>query len=233
MTPFYEDASATIYHGDALEVMAGMDDDSVDAVITDPPYNVGKDYGPDHDDRMAPADYRVWTIRWLRAAAAVSRDGVVFTPGTANVRQALDVLDTAGLRYVRMLGWHRKEFAGDLWSGGPAISWEPVIWASKVEKAYFTKTFGTYGRDFLVVNSTHGNPWAKVHPCPKPIEVMRWLVGLFVPPDGSVLDPFVGTGTTLEAAQLLGRHGIGIELNADHCRSAERRIAQGTLGLSA
>ena len=231
--PYYSDGAVTIYHGDALKVTASMPDDVVDAVITDPPYNVGKDYGPDHDDRMDPGDYRAWMIRWLRVAAALSRDAVVFTPGLTNLPMALEVLPHADLRLARILGWHRKEFAGDKWNGGPAMSWEPVIWATTQEKPYFTKTFGTYGRDFLVVNSTHGNPWAQLHPCPKPIEVMRWLVGLFTPPGGSVLDPFVGSGTTLEAAKQSGRTSIGIDLSLGHCKTAALRCSQETLGLSA
>jgi hypothetical protein len=132
----------------------------------------------------------------------------------------------ANLRPVATLGWHKKEFAGDKWTVGPAMCWEPIIWASKSQKPFYNKTFGTGGRDFLVVNSTHGNPFAADHPCPKPMPVMRWLVSLFAPNEATVIDPCAGTGTTLKAAKDLGRSAIGIEIEEKYCEIAAKRLSQ-------
>lgn len=222
--PYYSESSVTIYHSDCREVLPGL---SADAVLADPPYNVGKDYG-DHDDSQSGEDYEAW-LREILALCAGAAPEVVFFPGTKNVLRVESLLEGTGLRPYRMLGWHKREFAGDKWCGGPAMCWEPVVWATRSEKPRYEKLFGTYGRDFLAVNATHGDPYAKLHPCPKPLVVMKWLVGLFVPEGGTVLDPFVGTGTTLEAAKVMGRRAIGIELEEKHCATAVRRVGQEVL----
>lgn len=64
------------------------------------------------------------------------------------------------------------------------------------------------------------------HPTVKPLTLMRWLVRLVTPPGGTVLDPFTGSGTTLEAALLEGFHGIGIEANEDYLPLIRQRLAR-------
>lgn len=220
-------SEARLILGDCLEVMAGMDPDSIDAIVTDPPYNVGKVYG-DYADSLPAAEY----LDWLRAvyleASRLSRDAVVFFPGTRHLLDVKEMLAGTGLGVVRLLGWHKKEFAGDLWLGGPAMCWEPIIWASKRERPFFNKLYGANGRDFLVVPSTHGNPYKGPHPCPKPLPVMKWLVNLFVPAEGSVLDPFMGSGTTGVACTDTGRDFIGIERVPEYLEIAKARIDAAT-----
>ena len=63
------------------------------------------------------------------------------------------------------------------------------------------------------------------HPTVKPVDLMRWLVRLITPPGGTVLDPFMGSGSTGKACALEGRDFVGVELDADHVRVAEARIA--------
>lgn len=225
VNPYYDADGITIHRGDCLEIMAALA--PVNVVLADPPYNVGKNYAS-HNDAMPWGEYVDWLRCRLTACASLASE-VVFFPGKNNLLAAHEVLDGTGLRPIRVLGWHKKEFAGDQWNGGPAMSWEPVIWASSATKPAFNKLYGPWGRDFLVVNSTHGDPFAKLHPCPKPVQVMRWLVGLFCPPGGTVLDPFAGTGATLRAAKDLGRRAIGIELEPAYCDAAITRLAQGVL----
>ncbi len=67
------------------------------------------------------------------------------------------------------------------------------------------------------------------HPTVKPLALMRWLVRLVTPPDGVVLDPFMGSGTTLKAARAEGHRSIGIEMEAEYCATARGRLAQGVL----
>ena len=206
---------ATLYHGDCLEILPTLP--KVDAVITDPPYNVGKDYGT-HNDAMSRGAY----VDWLAACwRLIPTDTLIYTPGMRHFWDTPDVLTRAGLSIGPLLGWHKKEFAGDKWGGGPAMCWEPVVWAHRGKKE-FVKVCGTYGRDFLVVNATHGNPYAKVHPCPKPIEVPQWLIGIFA--RETVIDPFMGSGTTGVACANLGRKFIGIEIERKYFDIACERI---------
>ena len=67
------------------------------------------------------------------------------------------------------------------------------------------------------------------HPTVKPLDLMRWLVRLVTPPDGIVLDPFMGSGTTLKAARAEGHTSIGIDLEREHCEIAWGRLSQGVL----
>lgn len=216
---------------DCLDVLRTMLENSVDVAITDPPYNVGKAYNS-HDDSMPEDEYVAWMQDVYRELGRVC-DSVVFFPGTRRFLQTNEFLAKSDLSVRRILGWHKREFAGDLWSGGPAMCWEPVVWAATSESPYYNKIFGTWGRDFFVVDATHGDEARAVHPCPKPLLVMRWLVNLFCPEDGTVLDPFMGTGRTGVACVIQSRGFVGIEKDPVYFAYAERQIdavaAQGVL----
>ena len=64
------------------------------------------------------------------------------------------------------------------------------------------------------------------HPCPKPLGWMLWLVGLASLPGETIIDPFMGSGTTLRAAKDMGRRGIGIEIEEKYCEIAAKRMSQ-------
>ena len=220
MQPYYDHAGITIYHGDCREILPHLP--KVDLVLTDPPYNVGKDYGQ-HDDSMTDQDYKIWMKNWILCCERLAGN-LVYFPGTRNFLSAGEILADTLFFPRGILGWHKKEFAGDKWTGGPAMCWEPIIWASVENCKYFNKICGTMGRDFLVVNSTHGH--GINHPCPKPYKVLAWLVSLFAPQESTILDPFMGSGTTLVAAKNLGRKAIGIEIEEKYCEVAARRLSQ-------
>lgn len=223
MKPYYDHDGVTIYQGDSIDVLRHVD---ADVTITDPPYNKGKVYDGGHNDDMTQVQYEFWLGSIFDA---LPTQALIYTPGKDNLLGVNDMLAGSEFEVERILAWHKKEFAGDLWSGGPAMCWEPVIWASREHPAFFNRIFGHQGRDLLVVPSTHGGP--KDHPCPKPLAVMKWLVNLFTPDGGIVLDPFMGSGTTLVAAKALGFRSIGVELSEEYCELAVKRLAQGVLSL--
>lgn len=226
MKPYYEHGGITIYHGDCREILRGL---CSDVVIADPPYNAGKEYGEETDDRRDEAAYSKWMVEVLNGCSDASMGNVLWFPGTRNVWRVSEWLARTTLKPLRMLAWHKKEFAGDKWRNGPAMCWEPIIWASHATEPKWNRIFGTGGRDLLVVNATHGNPYAEVHPCPKPIQVMRWLISLFAPQEGEVIFPFAGSGTGLKAAKDLGRKAIGIEIEEKYCEIAAKRLSQEVL----
>lgn len=73
------------------------------------------------------------------------------------------------------------------------------------------------------------NAGSEDHPAPFPLAVAKWCIQLVTPPDGIVLDPFMGSGTTLRAAKDLGRKAIGIEISERYCEIAARRLSQEVL----
>jgi len=74
-------------------------------------------------------------------------------------------------------------------------------------------------------------PSADEHPTQKPVELMRFFMRLHTDPADLILDPFMGSGTTLVAAKQLGRRAIGIEIEEKYCAVAVERLAQGVLRL--
>ena len=82
--------------GNCLPLMHEMEPRSFDAVITDPPYNVGKDSGRDHSDRLSADEYRAWLQEVMCACARVSRGPVVFFPGLVNAPDAAEILKGTG-----------------------------------------------------------------------------------------------------------------------------------------
>jgi site-specific DNA-methyltransferase (adenine-specific) len=236
VTPYYSDDWVTIYHGDCLEVPAVVG--SVQAVVTDPPYNVGIRYRS-HDDAMPEDDY----LRWLRVRldAAVLWSGagpiVWFWPGSRLARGEVTLVLPLGYDVHHVGAWFKREFAGDLWkSSHPAYSWEPIVWAARPGSAvYHGPKGGHAGRDGLLANSPRhdGQGGPNGHPCPKPLSVVAAVLPWVARPGDTVLDPFAGSGTTLLAAKRHGMRSIGIEIDERYCDQAARRVSQETLGLSA
>lgn len=211
MTPYYEQDGITIYHGDALDVLPTLD--SFGAGFADPPYNYGFDYGADCDDKREPEEYAAWCGEWFDLMRPrVER--LFITPGHGNLHQWLPRAP-AGIG-----AWYKP--------GNPSgagifqfCEWEPVlVWGkgriggSDVWKATINTTFNRQRES--------GN-----HPCPKPLRLLTKI--LLASKATSVVDPFVGSGTTLVAAKQLGITAVGIETNEAYCELATQRLAQGVL----
>jgi hypothetical protein len=173
-------------------------------VVTDPPWNLGKDYGA-HDDAMPEDDHVAWLATVLAHCARVSRGPVVFLPGHHLLARVPELMARASLSHVATLTWCK-----------PAP--EPVVWAGPPGP-------GVDGPRMVVASEPQpGDPTRGGHPCPKPVELMRILVAAATPPGGVVLDPFAGSGTTLLAARRCGRSAIGVELDPRYAALACRRL---------
>lgn len=72
-----------------------------------------------------------------------------------------------------------------------------------------------------------GNPIAHSNEAPYPTELCKWFIRGWCPPGGAVLDPFCGSGTTIDAARSLGRIGIGCDLRMSQCQLSQRRLVCG------
>jgi len=210
MEPYYEHAGVTIYHGDCREVLAAL---QCELVVADPPYNYGMNYGSLTDDSRPPQDYEDWCAEWFHLARHISRRQVVFC-GSGNI----------GLWY-RV---HKPSAVGCWFKPGNGASsiigfedWEPWLYWHGGDK-------GLLGGPSVIRQplDTSGNETAARagHPCPKPVNLLKQLLKKCRADE--VLDPFLGSGTTLIAAKHLGIPGIGIEIEECFCELAAKRLSQ-------
>ena len=210
MKPYYEDDAVTIYHGDCREVLPLV---QADVVVTDPPYGVGVDYDG-HDDTAAELESLIADV-WPHLERF---DRVALTPGVGNIHR------WAAPRWT--LCWFDPGGTGS----GPwgFCTWQPVLVYGKDPYLAHGKGRRPDGLELM----QRGDPDAALdHPCPKPIGVMRWLIQRVTWSGEAIVDPFMGSGTTLRAAKDLGRRAIGIDQSERYCELAAMRMGQEVLAL--
>lgn len=218
--PFYQDSAVTLYHADCREILGYQT--MADVILSDPPYNCGKNYGDTTDDNLPWPDWCEWF------------DGIVCKckGSAANVFAFLS--QTAAREYERN-GKHPRDWCL-VWNKPLSMAicaapfmphWEPIFYWGAQKR---TKDGGAlWGSDVLTANVEVGTDrWG--HPTPKPLVLMLDFVSRF---DGVILDPFAGSGTTLAAAKTLGKQAIGIEINEQYCERIAQRLQATERGVRA
>lgn len=241
MTPYYQDSAVTIYYGDCLEILPQLE--AVDHVITDPPFsrdlylsfrtNKG---GRSNDDRGT-------RNRLALASQAIGAVDDLCSPVTPIVmrlaRRWIVIFHDAesghlwraelGGCYVRAGVWVKTNPVPQISGDRPAQGFESIT----IAHAPGRKRWNGGGRPAVWrYPSENGMAMGRPdHPCPKPLSLMKELVSLFTDPGETILDPFMGSGTTLRAAKDLWRKAIGIEINERWAEVAAKRMAQEVLAL--
>lgn len=210
MTPYYDEGGITIYHGDCREVLSLV---NADVIVTDPPYGIGLDYG--HADDWRPGA-EVWT-----PALATGAESVHMTVSNRHLDYWLDTMRSSGWDYRHTSVYWNDTRAGGNWGGQFAYAWEP--WLSFVKPGH---SFVLRKRMMTDIFQHRGQRTTD-HPAERQRGV--WFNFMDLLPDGSILDPFMGTGTTLDVAKEQGRRAIGIEIEERYCEIAVQRLAQGVL----
>ena len=208
MNPYYQDDYAVIYCGDCRDVLPGLP--KVDLVLTDPPYNVGVEYGI-HDDNMSESDWNLWARGWF--PWCINNSLTVLVTGQARLPYYGQIEP-----WKWLLCWWKPAAMGRSPVG--FCNWEPVAMWGK----------GSRNGNDVVRAPIIPDSSIDGHPCPKPLEWGQGLIALFDHAQ-TILDPFMGSGTTLVAAKNLGRKSIGIEIEEKYCDIAAQRLSQGVLDL--
>lgn len=224
MEPYYDDGTCTIYHGDCRDILPIV---RGNAFVTDPPYGVGlrvkktrnKGSGAHpvgkastlyEDDPQIIAKLIVEIMPILRS---VTRRGLVFS-GSAMIWNYPEP-DGIGAVYLP---------SGTGMSKWGFVGWQPILYYGSCP--YLERQLGNRPNSFL----GQGVAASVDHPCPKPVEWMRWAIQrVSVDTSDVIVDPFMGSGTTLRAAKDLGRRAIGIELEERYCEIAAKRLGQEVL----
>lgn len=217
--PYYDEDGITIYHGDCREILPHLP--KVDLVLTDPPYGIDiggsgtiggsgvvqpKDYGVADWDKE-PMSMQQWML--IRAK---SEKWIVW--GGNHLCGVIG--PSAGV-----LAWDKKCQNG--WND--TFSEMEFAWTNLLTRA---KGFRHLWAGALRGSERGGN--VREHPTQKPVALIQWCLE-FAPDAQTILDPFMGSGTTLRAAKDLGRKCIGIEIEEKYCEIAVKRLAQGVLAL--
>ena len=241
MKPYYEQDGITIYHGEALDVLHDLQ--GVDALITDPPYSSGGQYRGDRTmstvakyvqsgtlayrpefagDNRDQRSYLAWCSLWMTAARHATSPGAVVVCFTdwRQLPTTTDAVQAGGWTWRGVAVWSKK--FGRVSAFGFSSACEYLVWGTNGPAA---KNEEYPGGCFECV-PPRGD--AKKHIAQKPLDVMRWACSV-APPGGVVLDPFMGSGTTLRAALDTGRAAIGVEIEERYCEIAATRLAQTVL----
>lgn len=230
MSPYtyYQDSSCTIFCGDCRDIVSRLKLE-IDHVITDPPYEAEahtrtrrtraylEDRSPFEDIPFDPitGEQRKMlcelNCKWLMAFCQVE--------AVAKYQEAL------GAKYRRAMAWVKPDSSPQFTGDRPAQGFECIAlgwccggrskWNGGGKRGVFTHMIRD-GED-------------REHPTQKPLDLMHDLVRLFSNPGETILDPFMGSGTTLVAAKNLGRKAIGIEIEEKYCEIAVKRLSQEVL----
>jgi len=207
MTPYYEAGGITIYHGDCREIFSALT--ATDLLLADPPYNYKLNYDGYTDD-LPRDEYARWCADWFSQYSGLASKTVIF-PGNGNLDIWLPIKRPSGIGCWYKPGNPSSSSVGfDEWE--PWLYWGVRLGGSSVIRATVSKQGDT------------GD-----HPCPKPMALISML--LVKTKATSVIDPFLGSGTTLFAAKKLGIPAIGIEQSEKYCEIAANRLSQEVMEL--
>ena len=202
---------ATLYCGDCRDILPTLG--SVDAVVTDPPYGIGFAKYESHRDR--PEDYIALMHHVVPLAEGLVENGWCVVFQGAKLAAEWQIILPRKWRVMACA----KNFAqifpgvGPKWSTDFALFW-PVGRPLQNGK----------GKDYHVAITSNMSARPRGHPCPRPLDQMIYIVDCFSNEDQSILDPFMGSGTTGVACAKLGRKFIGIEIDPKYFDIACRRI---------
>lgn len=212
--PYYERDGITIYNADCRKVLPFLE--RFDLLLTDPPYGIDadnrkrilsrgklavpRDYGESAWDKAPPP-------RWFLDSAQDVAEASVIWGGNYYGLPAASC----------WLVWDKDNGTNDF--ADCELAWTNLDRAVRKFK---------WRWNGMVQEQMGDKKENRVHPTQKPLALMRWCLSL-VPDAATVLDPFMGSGTTLVAAKLEGRQAVGIEISEKYCEAAANRLSQGTL----
>ena len=232
----------TIIHGDSLDRLVKLPSNHFDLVIADPPYNLGKDYGNNHDIKGFQ-EYLDFSKAWLTESHRVLKPtGTIYVfMGFRFISYLYDILDRQlGMFFNSWIVWHYTQGMGKTRGFSPRH--DDVLMFNKSKDYIFNldsvRVPQKYYRDRNNMRGANpGDVWQfshvhycnenrQAHPTQKPEGLMERMILASTPEGGTVLDPFLGSGTTLRVCQQLERVGTGIELNPDYIALAKDRLSK-------
>jgi site-specific DNA-methyltransferase (adenine-specific) len=240
------DKQNKIIQGDCLEVMKTMPDNCIDLVVTSPPYNVGIKYQNTNDEKEW-AEYGLQMLKTLKEMFRIIRDGgrVCWNIPSFSSRQNLyeiflNLFRLNGfLQYAEII-WNKKQISSRTAWGSFQSASEPNILPSHEYILIFYKGSKNHGKGQNDITKEEFIKWTdgmweftpetnSKHPAPYPETLAKRCIKMFSYVGETILDPFVGSGTTARACKDLRRNYIGIDISKEYVDMSNQRLAQEVL----
>lgn len=248
----YKNDGHILYHGDVIEVLKKIQDNSIDLIFIDPPYNIGKDFSGKKDKWNSDQDYLDWCYEWIDLCLdKLKKNGSFYIMTSTQFMPYFDIYLREKLTILSRLVWfydssgvQAKKYYGSLY--------EPILFCVKNKKDY------TFNSDAILVEAktgakrklidyrkavptvynskkVPGNVWEiprvryrmdeyENHPTQKPIKLLERIVLASSNEGDVILDPFAGTFTTSYVAKIYNRNSIAIELQEEYVKIGLRRL---------
>ncbi|MDR1101179.1 MAG: hypothetical protein LBL34_02330 [Clostridiales bacterium] len=226
--------------GDCLDIMKKIPTESVDLIVTDPPYNLSKDYGND-SDKMGKDDYITFSCDWLSEASRVLKPtGTMYVfMGVRYISYIYELMErNLGLHFNSWISWCYTQGIGKTKGFSPRH--DDILMFTKSNKFKFNldniRVPQKYYRSINNMRGANpGNVWEfshvhycqanrQNHPTQKPEALFERMILASSDEGDLVLDPFCGSGTSLRVCQQTNRNGIGIEINQEYVSMIHDRL---------
>ncbi|MCR5663075.1 MAG: site-specific DNA-methyltransferase [bacterium] len=233
--------------GDAIGEMQKLPDGCVRLVVTDPPYNLNKDYG-NNKDKLAFDEYLEFSYRWLKEAKRIlADDGTIYVfMGMRYISYVYKILEQdLGMAFNSWITWFYTQGVGKTKGFSPRH--DDILMFTKdpkkfvfnlddirVPQKYYRSVNNMRGANpgnvwyFSHMHYCNKNRWQ--HPTQKPEALFERMILASSNAGDAVIDPFVGSGTALRVCQQTGRNGLGIDINSDYIVMTKERLAQNFTG---
>ena len=236
--PYYSEDGITIFHGDCREILPQLTE-KVDLTITSPPYNTGNKslgYHPRsstgdkfydvYDDAMTTDEWREWCSQMMQETLRVSEYAFWnLQMLSANKSAILHLIWEYEQNLKDVFIW-QKQAVAQIVGGVMAKGYELVLMLGHDNSMKFRAELFPENGYVPNIQTWYKSEFFKEHHATFPVELPQYFITHFCPIDGTVLDPFLGSGTTAVAAKRLGRKCIGIEISEKYCEIAVNRLRQ-------
>ncbi len=234
------DKMTNIILGDCLKELKNIDSNSVDLIVADPPYNVGKDYG-NKSDQQNFDNYLSFSKEWLTECHRILKEnGTIYVfIGFRFISHLYKILEQdLKMNFVNWISWHYTQGIGktkgfsprhdDILMFSKSASYKFNLDSIRIPQKYYRKINNMRGAnpgDVWEVSHIHYcQKGRQPHPTQKPEAIIERMVLASSDEGDLVVDPFSGSGTTLRVCQQLNREAIGIELNEEYVEQTKERL---------